>query len=84
MSLYRPWKNYMAHTDLKGPGFCRDGATDKRHALKGHGFSRANKPNQINGALAPEGCISRISPKFDPFPAACSRPCRSIPKQLEN
>jgi hypothetical protein len=26
--------------------------------LKGHGFSRANNANRINGALAPEGRIS--------------------------
>jgi hypothetical protein len=38
--------------------------------LKGHGFSRADKANRMNAALAAEGCLLRFSAKGSPFSAA--------------
>ena len=42
--------------------------------MKGHGFSRADKINKINWALAPEGRLSGFSSWNKPFSAACSAP----------
>jgi hypothetical protein len=42
--------------------------------LKGHDFSRADKINRINRALAPEGRLSGFSSWNRPFSAACSAP----------
>jgi hypothetical protein len=38
--------------------------------LKGHGFSGADKANQMSRALAPEGCFSRNRATDGPFSAA--------------
>jgi hypothetical protein len=42
--------------------------------VSGHGFSRAENANKMKGALAPEGCFSRIEPPCMPFSATCLAP----------
>ena|ERR1022692_1649097 len=41
---------------------------DEEGFVKGHDFSRANKLNQINWALAPEHRFPQLSLQFLPFP----------------
>jgi hypothetical protein len=43
--------------------------------LKGHGFSRADKANKIDGALAPEGSVFA-------FLGLCPRPLKGTIKAL--
>jgi hypothetical protein len=49
--------------------------------VKGHDFSRADKANQINRALAPEGSWLHQISEIASFSAACSvvplKPCKS-------
>ena len=43
-------------------------AAEKLDVLKGHDFSRAVSRLESMRALAPEGCLSSKSPKYDLFP----------------
>jgi hypothetical protein len=44
--------------------------------VTGHDFSRADKANKMNGALAPAAAHSSNSLEFGSFSAACSGPRR--------
>ena len=40
--------------------------------VTGHDFSRADKANKMNGALAPADALSAKSLEIEPFSVACS------------
>jgi recombination protein RecA len=63
---------------LKTRSFTGCGKTPQGpHKVSGHDFSRADQANNINGALAPEGC------SFSAFGARERRKCSGIWQQLD-
>jgi len=51
--------------------------------LKGHGFSRADKVNQISVGFSHRGTYFRIFGEIQPFPATCLGPDSNNPKQIQ-
>ena len=76
ISLLRMGRASQAAEKLKAPPVWMPRRSQARNlfTLKGHDFSRADKINRINRALAPEGRLSGFSSWNRPFSAACSAP----------
>jgi hypothetical protein len=62
----KPWALQVAEK-LPSSAFCES-------FVSGHDFSRADKANRMNGALAPAGCVLRIQSEIPSFSAASLAP----------